>query len=181
VVESGVVALRSEERAGRPPFIASEVRAGGVLLPPGRGEELFALVDSSVTAIPEAIAVRLLGRPGVARTILRCLDANVRRSHQSIRMLVLRRHADRVRSKLLQLAQDHGRVGRDGVRLDFPLTHGLLSEMVGSTRETVTRAMDAFQREGFIEREGRSYRIHVPPEQLDRGVTTITDAPAELS
>ena len=75
-------------------------------------------------------------------------------------------HVDRVRAKLVQLACDHGRVGRDGVRLDIPLTHELLGEMVGSARETVTRALDELQAEGFVVRRGRSYRILVDPSEL---------------
>jgi CRP/FNR family transcriptional regulator len=72
---------------------------------------------------------------------------------------------------LIQLARDHGRVGREGIRLDFPLTHDLLGEMTGSARETVTRALDALQREGFVVREGRTYSVHVAPEEL--GLTTV--------
>jgi CRP-like cAMP-binding protein len=75
-------------------------------------------------------------------------------------------HVDRVREKLLELARDHGRVGREGIRLDFPLTHDLLGEMTGSARETVTRALDELQREGFVQRRGRTYSLHVSPAEL---------------
>jgi CRP-like cAMP-binding protein len=44
-----------------------------------------------------------------------------------------------VRGKLLQLARNYGRVALDGMRIDFPLSHTLLADMVGSSRETVTR------------------------------------------
>jgi CRP/FNR family transcriptional regulator len=71
-----------------------------------------------------------------------------------------------VRDKLIQLAREHGRVRRDGVLLDFPLTHELLGEMVGSARETVTRALDELEEEGFVTRRGRSYRLNVAPEVL---------------
>ena len=68
--------------------------------------------------------------------------------------------------KLLQLARAHGKVVRDGVRLDLPLTHELLGEMVGSARETVTWALAELSKEGFVAREGRSYRLIVPPDLL---------------
>jgi CRP-like cAMP-binding protein len=70
----------------------------------------------------------------------------------------------------VQLARDYGRVGREGVRLDLPLTHDLLSEMTGSARETVTRSLDDLQREGFVRRIGREY-------VLDAAVTDLTSAP----
>jgi CRP-like cAMP-binding protein len=81
-------------------------------------------------------------------------------------------HIDRVREKLIELARQHGRVGRDGIKLDFPLTHDLLGEMTGSARETVTRALDELQREGFVARRGRTYSLHVVPDEL--GGTPLT-------
>jgi CRP-like cAMP-binding protein len=82
-------------------------------------------------------------------------------------------HVDRVRLKLIELAREHGRVGKDGIRLDFPLTHDLLGEMTGSARETVTRALDELQREGFIDRRGRTYSLHLSPDELDVSSLTL--------
>ncbi len=56
----------------------------------------------------------------------------------------------------------------DGIRLDLPLTHALLGEMIGSERETVTRSVDELEAEGFLSRDGRTYVLHVPPETLLR-------------
>jgi Crp-like helix-turn-helix domain len=36
-------------------------------------------------------------------------------------------------------SRNYGRVALDGMRIDFPLSHTLLADMVGSSRETVTR------------------------------------------
>jgi DNA-binding transcriptional regulator YhcF (GntR family) len=38
--------------------------------------------------------------------------------------------------------------------------------MVGCARETVTRAFDELQREGFVARCGSSYQLLVSPETL---------------
>src|SRR5919108_483840 len=73
------------------------------------------------------------------------------------------RHVERVREKLLQLARTHGKVVPGGVRLDLPLTHELVGEMVGSARETVTWAFAQLAREGFARREGRAYRLPASP------------------
>ena len=75
-------------------------------------------------------------------------------------------HVDRVRRKLLQLADSYGHVVRDGVRIDFPISHSLLAEMVGSSRETVTRAVDALQRTGFVDRRGSTYRLLLSPNAV---------------
>jgi DNA-binding IclR family transcriptional regulator len=38
--------------------------------------------------------------------------------------------------------------------------------MIGSSRETVTRALDELQRAGFVARSGHSYRLLVSPESI---------------
>jgi len=40
------------------------------------------------------------------------------------------------------------------------------ARLIGSSRETVTRSLDELQREGFVIRQGRSYLLHVPPQEL---------------
>jgi len=72
-----------------------------------------------------------------------------------------------VRRKLSQLARTYGRVGRDGIRIDFPVSHTVLAEMIGSSRETVTRALDELQRAGFVARRGHTYRLLIPPTRCD--------------
>jgi CRP-like cAMP-binding protein len=67
--------------------------------------------------------------------------------------------------KLAQLARSYGRVGTDGLVLDLPLTHELLAEMVGSTRETVTRALARLAHEGMIRHERGRYRLAVRPDE----------------
>jgi DNA-binding IclR family transcriptional regulator len=42
----------------------------------------------------------------------------------------------------------------------------LLAEMIGSSRETVTRAVNELQRTGFLARNGSTYRLRVPPRSL---------------
>ena len=74
---------------------------------------------------------------------------------------------NRVWLKLIQLACSYGKVGTDGLLLDLPLTHELLADMVGSTRETVTRALAQLAHEGIIRHERGRYRIAVPPEAID--------------
>jgi CRP/FNR family transcriptional regulator len=110
--------------------------------------------------------------PDAAALLLDGLAETLRQKHAAIASMSRLHHVDRVREKLLELARAHGRVGRDGIRLDFPLTHDLLGEMTGSARETVTRALDELQREGFVVRRGRTYSLHVAPEEL--AVTPVT-------
>jgi len=166
VLEQGVLALRADIPHGRRGVIVCHVRPGAVLLPPESGEGLRVLEDAVVLAVPPEMRDRLLAIPAAAQVVVDALAATLRQKTRTIANLSSFHHVDRLRSKLVQLAQDHGRVGRDGVRLDLRLTHDLLAEMIGSARETVTRALEELDREGFVVREGRDYILRVPPSDL---------------
>jgi CRP-like cAMP-binding protein len=166
VVEDGLVLVTSVRPASTRRMIVALAGAGSFLLPLGPGERLGPLVDSSITAVrPDAYA-RLLALPGAARAIAEGLALELRERQDSLAQFSSVRHVERVREKLLQLARSHGRVSADGIRLDLPLTHELVGEMVGSARETVTWAFGQLAREGFLRREGRSYRLAVAPAGL---------------
>ena len=70
-------------------------------------------------------------------------------------------HAERLREKLLQLAGTHGTAVAGGVEVELPLTHKLLGQSIGSARETVTAAVQTLEREGFLTRVGRRYRLTI--------------------
>ena len=171
-VDEGVVVLRSIVPGATRRTITCHAGAGALILPPEDDEVLAALTDAVIVPISEETRARLLERPQIASLLLDGLAATLRQKHAAIAAMSRLHHVDRVREKLIELAREHGRVGRGAVRLDFPLTHDLLGEMTGSARETVTRALDELQREGFVERHGRTYSVHVPPETL--GVTPLT-------
>jgi CRP/FNR family transcriptional regulator len=124
------------------------------------------LTDATIATVSADARDGLIASPDGARLVVDGLVETLKQKHGTIAGLARLHHVDRVREKLIELAREHGRVGRDGIRLDFPLTHDLLGEMVGSARETVTRALDELQREGFVVRRGRTYSVQLEPEQL---------------
>jgi hypothetical protein len=165
-VEEGLVILRSVIPGTSRRTITCHAGSGALILPPGPGEVLVALTAATLVVITVEARDRLLQSPEGARRLVDGLAQTLRQKHATIASMSRLHHVDRVREKLIELARDHGRVGREGVRLDFPLTHDLLGEMTGSARETVTRALDELQREGFVVRHGRTYSLHVAPEEL---------------
>ena len=166
VVEEGFVVLR----ASFPPLARSVVTfdagPGAILLPPGPDEVLLGLGRAWATAISAEARDLLLALPGVARKVVVELTVALEHRQEAIANFAAPRHVERVRRKLLQLGRAYGHVVRDGVRIDFPISHALLAEMIGSSRETVTRAIDALQRDGFVARAGSTYRLLVPAEAL---------------
>jgi len=168
LLEEGFVVVRSVPPPPSRPMITCEAAYGGIVLPPAPGELLEAITDSRLTLLPARIVTRLLSLPTLADALLREVAETLRRKQDSIANFGDVRHVERVRRKLLQLSRDYGRVTGDGVKLDLPLTHALLGEMVGSERETVTRAIDQLESSGFLSRDGHYYRLHLPPEALAR-------------
>ncbi|WP_013321682.1 Crp/Fnr family transcriptional regulator [Gloeothece verrucosa] len=70
------------------------------------------------------------------------------RSHKRIEPMLM--------SLLTWLAQKFGRVAATGQLIDLRLTHQELSEILGSTRVTITRAINQLEQQGVIER----YPLH---------------------
>lgn len=166
VVADGLVVLRSAIPGSTRRAITCHAGGGSLVLPPEDEESLIALTNARLVVISSADRDRLLESPTAARALLDGLAETLRQKQAAVASMSRLHHVDRVREKLIELARDHGRVGRDGIRLDFPLTHDLLGEMTGSARETVTRALDELQRQGFVQRRGRTYSLHVAPEEL---------------
>jgi CRP/FNR family transcriptional regulator, cyclic AMP receptor protein len=164
IVERGFVVLRAAPPRTNRSIITCDAGPGRVVLPPASEEVLVALVDSQLTVIsPEALDA-LSALPGVAKTLLELLSVTLGQNQETIGNFGSTRHIERVRRKLLQLARNYGRVALDGVRIDFPLSHTLLADMIGSSRETVTRSLDELRRDGFVVRRGHNYRLLVSPD-----------------
>ena len=168
VVEEGFVVVRATDPASSRGIVICHGGPGRFLPVVLPSHELVALVDSRLTVITVDIYERLLELPDAAQVLLGGLEAIVRQQQRTIVALASSHHLDRLREKLLQLAEDHGRVARDGVLLQLPITHELLAEMIGSARETVTRAVDALEQNGFLRRQDRGYVLRVPPSALER-------------
>ena len=82
--------------------------------------------------------------------------------------------ANRLRSLIIQLAQEFGHVGPSGVRIKLRLTHHQLATIIGTTRVTVTRLLRDFKCEGWLQVKQR--QLIVSPQTV--GLTTGNDQAA---
>jgi CRP-like cAMP-binding protein len=73
-------------------------------------------------------------------------------------------HNKPIPQRLLQflqwLAKKFSRKVEQGLLIELPLTHQALSEVICTTRVTVTRLLNQFEREGIISRHGRYLVLH---------------------
>ena len=165
-VEEGFVVLRSSPLGLARSVVTCEAGPGRLMLPPAAEEVLFGLVSSRLIGIDGHALDRLLEDPGAGQSLVELISSTLTQRQESLGNFAHTRHIERVRRKLLQLGQNYGRVVQDGVRIDFPVSHALLAEMIGSSRETVTRALDELERTGFVARRGHTYRLLVSPERV---------------
>jgi hypothetical protein len=141
-------------------------QCGTLLTAPAPGERLEAVTPGRITIISHESLKILLGLPSVAELIADALTEGLRERQETIRNCAYVRHSERVREKLLQLARTYGHVVPGGVRVDFPLTHQLLADMVGSARETVSLALSELADNGFLHRQQRGYILRVGGNEL---------------
>jgi CRP/FNR family transcriptional regulator, cyclic AMP receptor protein len=72
----------------------------------------------------------------------------------------------KIKLGLYQLAKRHGIQDAHGTIIDLKITHQELSEMVGTSRETVTRVLTRLREEGIIEVEQRRITLLNPQALL---------------
>jgi len=166
LVEEGFVVLRATVPGVLRAVVTCEAGAGKLVLPPLPEEVLLGLGTSRVLVLDAEARSRLLRIPALADRIVEQLAGALGQKQEATSNFAPTRHIERVRRKLLQLGRSYGHVARDGIRIDFPVSHALLAQMIGSSRETVTRAVDELQRGGFVARNGSTYRLLVPPESV---------------
>jgi len=109
-----------------------------------RSATVIAMIDSAVLLLRrEDFQSRLRTSPEIAIALLRELSRRLRRADEKIGSLVLLDVSGRLADLVLRLAEEEG-----GDRITKKLTHNVLAQMIGSSRETVSRTM-----RDFVERE----------------------------
>ena len=106
---------------------------------------------------------RLIARdPKLALFLLRTLCARLRRANEEIEGLLFRNILGRVAKAVLDLARRGGRPEGSALVVDRRYTQQELADLVGTTREPLTRALSSLRRAGLVDlREGR-YSIPSP-------------------
>ena len=166
VVDEGFVIVRATLGPNSRSIVTCDAGAGRIVSPPTSEELLCAVGDARLTLVSGELLDELLAIPGVAQTVVRQLATTLVHKQEAIANFAPTRHLERVRRRLLQLARNYGHVDRDGIRIDFPISHALLAEMVGSSRETVTRSLEELRSRGFVRRSGSVYHLLAAAETI---------------
>jgi len=126
------------------------------------------VVQSTVRRVPRSLFARLLeARPEMVLAVTKQIGERMRRIESRVENLVFRDVRTRVARILLELAEDFGRPGGEGILIDIPLTQGELATLVGSVRQTVNETLRQFEQAGWLRYEGRQLLI-VKRDELQR-------------
>ena len=93
----------------------------------------------------------LLNDPKLAVTLLHTLCDRLRRANEEIEGLMFRNVLGRVSKTLMTLAEQGGKSFRGGMLIGGRFTHQELADLVGTTREPLSRALAALRRADLVE------------------------------
>jgi len=88
--------------------------------------------------------------PDLSLQMIKYLNKRLVEAHMKIRNLALYDTYERTAQALVKLAEDYGKKSSKGVNLDINISRQELANIVGTTRETVIRALTAFKKERLI-------------------------------
>jgi CRP-like cAMP-binding protein len=120
-----------------------------------RSAHVIAMRDSRLLVLRrDDFQQQIQQHPSVALKVLKVLVQRLRRADAKIGGLVLLDVNGRVARLLLDLAEESG-----GPRITRRLTHHTIAQMIGSSRETVSRAMRELTERGLIDITRREITI----------------------
>ena len=110
-------------------------------------------MKDSVTAIisKQDFYSLLFNQRKVLENLLQLFCSRIRESLKKIQILNFNNAAQRIKMLFLMLSETYGEKTEKGTILKIKLIHQDIADMVGLTRETVTRILDKWQRGGEIE------------------------------
>ena len=108
----------------------------------------------------EAFQNLIRENPEFGLRLLQVLGGRLKQAQARIEDLVFRQVPSRIARLLISLAENHGKVTPDGIKVEFPLTHQEIADMVGSSRVTVTQILNKFRSSNWIDIKSKRVTIH---------------------
>ena len=158
IVQSGRVAIKKKVKDGEATLATLEKGDffGEMAILDGlaRSASVVAITKSELFMIHRRDFLKLLHDfPSVAIALLKELTNRLRKADAQIKSLSLKDASGRVANVVLQLADEIGRIRKGRVEIDeLPLQQDL-ANMAGTSRETISRMIHAFIKEGHLDIE----------------------------
>jgi CRP/FNR family transcriptional regulator, cyclic AMP receptor protein len=125
-----------------------------------RSANVVALEDTVLLVLErEVFMTHLKASPTMALRMLESMSNRLRRSDEIINNLALHDVASRLTRTLVAMAIENGEEQTDGILIRCRPTQQDLANMVGTCRETVSRALSAMARQGLVVCRGRTLLV----------------------
>lgn len=95
----------------------------------------------------------------IALEIIKVFSKKLFNSQQKVKELALGDTYMRIAKNLITFGKEHGTKTPDGVEIKLNISRQELANMIGTARETVSRALSQFKKEGAIDIEGKKITI----------------------
>jgi len=157
LIEAGRGRLYRSAHDGRQLTLAMLDEGEAFGLVPMNGDDLHdayaeAMSDCVLRVVPAADLERTAAEhPQVAMNLMRSLSQRLRSVEDRLESLAFRGVAARLAGQLLELMNRYGRVTPQGIRIDERFTHMQLAEMIGTSRETLTKVLNELRESGMID------------------------------
>ncbi len=134
---------------------------------------VVAMEDSSVAIISRKEFFTLIRtQMKILDNLLMILCSRLRDAWEKIQLLNLKNASQRIKILFLMLSDRYGEKTDEGITLNIKLTHQEIAEMTGMTRETVTRMLDKWQKDGEIKVLKNKF-IYLSSHFLTEGIKPI--------
>jgi CRP/FNR family cyclic AMP-dependent transcriptional regulator len=97
--------------------------------------------------------------PDFGLRLIQIIGIRLKQAQARIEDLVFRPVPSRVARLLINLAETHGKVTPNGIKVEFRLTHQEIANMVGSSRVTVTQILNRMRSSHWIDIESKRVTI----------------------
>ncbi|HRQ41522.1 MAG TPA: Crp/Fnr family transcriptional regulator [Chloroflexota bacterium] len=103
-----------------------------------------------LTISREAFRDHMRQNPQLALNFMQELSSKVRHNTRNIDTLTTMPVPQRLARQLMEMAQNYGQAGADGVFINSTLTQGQLATLIGATRESTNKALRDFRERQWI-------------------------------
>ena len=142
------------------------------------------LEKSRLLVMPPADFENALARdPLLSAIVMKEMASATRLLSDQMRELSFLDVQERLKHSLVRLAEEHGLITEQGIKIDLKITHEDMGALVAANRCTITVCLSELKQLGYLWTEGRRLVI-IPPEQmriLDALCQTIIDGDEDTS
>ena len=117
--------------------------------------------DSEIMSIPKVDLLNIMQQDFKLTEIILCsMSKKIRRLYRQIKNTVPTKMDKRVAAKLWKLSKDYGVETKEGVLIDVKISITYLADMLGSSRETISRAIKELENLDMVKIKQRKFIVN---------------------